>query len=137
MSAPLLEEGFVSFLTAIAAIQAFLGTQNPRMYPDKAPDAYNGAYIVYFLVNGKRDTTHGGDSKLWNPRFQFSCFSADKKECMQLAKTVADSFCGFINGAMGQTDRVATDVELGPDLYEEKTRLYSRAVDVIFLNSEA
>lgn len=128
----LFEEGLVQFVPAVPAIQNLIAT---RMYPNRAPDKAPTPFIVYTKVSGARDLAHDGNAGFGNPRYQFSCWSADYTQAKKLAAELVKLF-HLRSGTIGSFLKVASFVEDDPDKWDTESRLTHVPVDVKFWLTE-
>lgn len=97
-----------------------------RVRPKKLVESDPFPQIVYHLVSSPRQYTHGGDSGLRSPRYQFDCWAKDPDTAEAVAEAVVEALSGRSFG--GVTFSLVIDER--EDL-EESTGLFRRMVDAM------
>lgn len=98
-----------------------------RVYPVRQPQTPTYDLIVYQRISGAPQYTHGGDSGLEDPRFQFTLWSKTYAGVQALAAQFRALFSGYkdeSNGIQG----VMIDFDM--DDSDEQTGLVSRIIDL-------
>ena len=109
-----------------ATLAALVGS---RIYPLVRPQNSALPAITYQRISAPRVTSHGGDSGLTNPRYQFNCWSDSYLEARSMAERLEKLFggqSGMFPGAQ------ASFVDNDLDDSEPDEREFRAIVDVVF-----
>ena len=121
------EDALYAILSGTTAIAARVST---RIYPDQAPETFAGEYIVYQLVYGESDQTHGSADSLSTQRFQIDCLALSSTAAKVLAKLVRKALHGY-HGTVGSLRIDFINAFDGPSGFSETTKVYRRIVEIV------
>jgi hypothetical protein len=131
-----IEEAIHLMLTVDPTVAGLVGE---RVYPDHAPDAYEGAYIVFQLIpGGGRDQSHDSADSLTTAHYQIDCIAPRSDLARQLANAVKDALHGFSGGVGSPSPFTigyigASD---GPPDFSETPKMYRRIVEITLIFPE-
>jgi hypothetical protein len=107
-----------------------------RITPDEIPETTK-CYpaICYSLVSGIDDETFGDDSNTTEDRIQFTIATksaAERETVHKQLKTSFKEFSGTMGGTNGKVIQAVRQINR-VDQYDEKTKIYLRMVDFMFI----
>lgn len=127
-----ISEAIYSLVTGTAGVAALIGD---RLYPGRQPDApAAGATtypcITYDRLSAKREYSHGGDSRLPHPRFQFSVWDPEYSAARAAATALIEAISGY-RGTVGGVVIQAVFVENDQETFEPEAKLHRVLVDAV------
>lgn len=117
-----------TYLQTQTGLTALVGT---RIHPVRMPQEPTFPAIVITKVSKPRVTAHTGDSRLANPRYQFTCWAVKHSVAVQIAAELRISLSGF-KGLMNGRRVDASLLENEIDSSDPDTGAYAQIVDYIF-----
>lgn len=126
----------IQFLNTQSAVTAIIGAvPTMRFYPVTKPQGVIYPCVIYQRVNTSRVYSHGGDSNLHYPRFQYTVEAKTALAADNLARALVASLSGF-KGMMGTT-RVDSFMFVNDiDDYDPTVQIYKRILDAVVWFSE-
>lgn len=131
-----MEEALYAYLSTYAGLTALIGT---RVYPFVLPQNAAKPAVTFQRVDTPREYTHDGYAGLAHPRFQFACFALSQPASAAVAEQIRLALQGY-TGTMGGVGGVVVQFAVVVDQrdgYENDTKLFSTALDVIIWHEEA
>jgi len=107
-------------LSTYPGLTALIAT---RVYPLRLPQNPVLPAVTLFKVSTPREQSHGGDSALQHPRYQFSCWAETYGAAWAVADQVRLALQGLAAGGVGIYDN-------GVDMYDPETGWYHVAIDI-------
>ena len=112
-----------------------------RVYAVAAPQVVASPYIVFTVISNNFVNSIGGDSGLCEARVQFSVWGAEYKEVKPVVEKLKAAYRKYVEGDSSEKMKKqqwvqATILNNETDSYEDETRLYHTALDVIFWHVE-
>jgi Protein of unknown function (DUF3168) len=128
-----IESAIVNLISASQDLTALIGS---RLYPLYRPQAQRLACVVYQQVGGSDTLTTAGPLRLYEARFQFTCFAPAHADCVALAaalRMLLEDCDGTVGDIVIQETQVTGPIDL-PVLDPEAEQLneYARTLDCTF-----